>query len=102
MQRGNYGSTLGATMGKGREPQIILKTDQAPRPQTWREGKFVVKSSSLDGNGLPPGRQARRHGQERPLGDDPPARWAGAGTGAGRTLLTDGVVARHRDGATPK
>jgi hypothetical protein len=24
----NFGSTLGGTMGKGREPQIILKTDQ--------------------------------------------------------------------------
>jgi hypothetical protein len=25
---GNYGCTLGGTMGKGRERQIILKTDQ--------------------------------------------------------------------------
>jgi hypothetical protein len=34
-------------MGKGREPQIILKTHEMQRrPRTSREGKFVVKSSS--------------------------------------------------------
>ena len=38
---GNFGCTLGGTMGKGREPQIILKTDRTqPRPRTWREGEI--------------------------------------------------------------
>jgi hypothetical protein len=62
-------------MGKGREPQIILKSDQRNiLVETGREGKFTVKSNGWDENRvLHRGRQARGGGQERPLGADPPA-----------------------------
>jgi hypothetical protein len=48
---GNYGSTLGGDMGKGREPQIILKTDQRNvLLELGLDGKFAAKSSGWDEN----------------------------------------------------
>jgi hypothetical protein len=42
----NFGSTLGETMGKGRERQIILKTDQRDiLLEMGLGGKFQAKSS---------------------------------------------------------
>ena len=46
---GNYGCTLGGTMGKGRERQIILKTDQRTvLLEMGLGGKFQQKSSATD------------------------------------------------------
>jgi hypothetical protein len=49
---GNFGSTPGGTMGKGREPQIILKTDQrsvahvnrqSPKSGRWRSRSARIR-----------------------------------------------------------
>jgi hypothetical protein len=47
----NFGSTLGGTMGKGRERQIILKTDQRTLIlELGLGGKFQTRSSGWDEN----------------------------------------------------
>jgi hypothetical protein len=48
---GNFGSTLGGTLGNGREPQVILKTDQRTiLLELGLGGKFLAKSSGWDEN----------------------------------------------------
>jgi Putative transposase len=96
---GNFGCTLGGTMGKVRERQIILKTDERNvtlelgaraadhpqdrwtqrHPRTWREGKFVVKPSSWDENRVFLEEDKPEVAvEERPLGEGPSARRAGS------------------------
>ena len=46
-----FGSTLGGTNGaKGVSRRSSSRPMTQPRPRTWREGKFVVKSSGWDEN----------------------------------------------------
>ena len=66
----------GGLWAKGREPQIILKTDERDLVlELGARRKFVVKSSSWEKNRVfVEDDKPRGRGQERPLGDDPSAR----------------------------
>jgi hypothetical protein len=68
-------------MGKGREPQIILKTHERNLVfELGAKGKFVVKSSTSDEKRVfLEDDKLEGRGQERRLGDGPSARRAAAG-----------------------
>jgi hypothetical protein len=80
-------------MGKGREPEVILKTDERriildlglERKFTARSGAWDDTKVSLEGDKL-------GFGQARQVGAVPPAGQATAGAAAGRALLPDGGV----------
>jgi hypothetical protein len=64
----NFFTTPLGSMGKGREPQIVLKTEQGTVALGhWRQGEISAKSNGWDENRIfPEGRQAPGRGQERP------------------------------------
>jgi aryl-alcohol dehydrogenase-like predicted oxidoreductase len=72
MSCGNFGCTLGGTMGKGsraadhsQNPMNATSSSNLPRGEIHRKVKRLGREPAL-----PRGRQARGRGQERPLGDD--------------------------------
>jgi hypothetical protein len=89
---GNYGSSLGGTIGKGREPEVILKTDERRIIlDLGLERKLTARSSAWDDTKVCLEGDKLGFGQARQVGAVPPAGQAAVGAAASRTLLPDGV-----------